>query len=505
MKVVDSLRMARIDREAQDRFSIPEIVLMEDAGCGIFAALREEIWQSGPPDGPVVFLAGKGNNGGDALVVARLCRLAGMSRLAVILGSGEPRADSLAGVHLEICRSLGIDVLDYGVQKRQAHRLLEDARWLVDGLLGTGLTGPVRPPLEELIQRCNRVAALRVAVDIPSGIGDTYRKGQIAFRADHTLTVELPKLCLYLPNTRGFCGDIHLVRGVFPPELIEQEDIPGQLVTDQLKQQLLRPLAPDSHKGQRGHLAVFAGSEGTTGAAWLCSHSAARSRAGLVTLFIDRSLYAGNIPKYSSVMLHPWDGDFPDLRKFDALLVGPGWGLSEQRELCLEQLIRSRIQGVLDADGISLLAVLRKKRKVKLGGAWILTPHPGEFSRLLDMDTAAVLDDPLPCLLRTSAELEAVIILKGHCSIVACPDGRYGILDGMNAAMATGGSGDVLAGICAGLLASGHESGDAANLAVQLHWEIGRQLYRDKGYFLAEDMLACISSVCKVESGESQP
>jgi len=148
---------------------------------------------------------------------------------------------------------------------------------------------------------------------------------------------------------------------------------------------------------------------------------------------------------------------------------------------------------------------LRKKRKVKLGGAWILTPHPGEFSRLLDMDTAAVLDDPLPCLLRTSAELEAVIILKGHCSIVACPDGRYGILDGMNAAMATGGSGDVLAGICAGLLASGHESGDAANLAVQLHWEIGRQLYRDKGYFLAEDMLACISSICKVESGESQP
>jgi NAD(P)H-hydrate epimerase len=146
--------MARIDREAQDRFSIPEIVLMEDAGCGIYAALREKIWKSGPPDGPVVFLVGKGNNGGDALVVARLCRLAGMSRLAVILGSGEPKADSLAGVHLEICRSLGTEVFDYGVQKRQADRLLEDARWLVDGLLGTGLTGPVRPPLEVRLWRC---------------------------------------------------------------------------------------------------------------------------------------------------------------------------------------------------------------------------------------------------------------------------------------------------------------------------------------------------------------
>jgi NAD(P)H-hydrate epimerase len=497
--------MARIDREAQERFSIPEIVLMEDAGCGIYAVLREKIWKSGPPSGPVVFLAGKGNNGGDALVVARLCRLAGMSRLAVILGSGEPETKSLAGVHLRICRSLGIDVIDYGVQTRQAHRLMSEAQWLVDGLLGTGLTGPVRSPLEELIQRGNRVAALRIALDIPSGIGDAFRKGNTAFQADYTLTVELPKLCLYLPNTRRFCGDVYLVRGVFPPELVDHEDIPGQMITGLIKQHLLRPLAPDSHKGQRGHLAVFAGSEGTTGAAWLCSTSAARSRAGLVTLFLDRSLYAGNIPKYSSVMLHPWDGDLPDLKKFDALLVGPGWGLSEQRERCLEQLFDARIQGVLDADGISLLATLRKKRRVKLGGAWILTPHPGEFSRLLDMDTAAVLDDPLPALLRASAELEAVIILKGHCSIVACPDGGYGVLDGMNAAMATGGSGDVLAGICAGLLSSGHESENAANLAVLLHSEIGKQLYRDKGYFLAEDMVASISSICKVESGESQP
>jgi NAD(P)H-hydrate epimerase len=493
--------MAWIDREAQDRFSIPEIVLMEDAGYGIFALLREKIWKSGPPHGPVVFLAGKGNNGGDALVVARLCRLTGVGRLAVILGSGEPKAASLAGVHLKICRSLGIDVIDYEAEKRQAHRLVGEAQWLVDGLLGTGLTGPVHPPLEELIQRCNRAAALRIAVDIPSGIGDVYRKGHTAFQADYTLTVELPKLCLYLPYTRRFCGDIHLVRGVFPPELIEHKEIPGQMITGQIKQFLLRPIAPDSHKGQRGHLAVFAGSEGTTGAAWLCSTSAARSRAGLVTLFIDRPMYAGSISKYSSVMLQPWDGDLPDLRKFDVLLVGPGWGLSEQRERCLDQLIRSRIPGVLDADGVSLLATLRKKRRIKLGGAWILTPHPGEFARLLDMDTAAVLDDPLPPLLQASAELEAVIVLKGHCSIVACPDGRYGILDGMNAAMATGGSGDVLAGICAGLLASGHEPADAANLAVLLHSEIGKQLYRDKGYFLAEDMVASISSICKVESG----
>ncbi|MBN2551401.1 MAG: NAD(P)H-hydrate dehydratase, partial [Spirochaetales bacterium] len=130
----------------------------------------------------------------------------------------------------------------------------------------------------------------------------------------------------------------------------------------------------------------------------------------------------------------------------------------------------------------------------KLKGRWILTPHPGEFARLLGVETADVLADPLPYLLRSSAELEAVILLKGHCSFVATPEGRYGVLDGMNPAMATGGSGDVLAGMCAGLLASGCTPEQAASLACLLHSEIGGQLYRERGYFLAEDMIGFVSS-----------
>jgi NAD(P)H-hydrate epimerase len=149
---------------------------------------------------------------------------------------------------------------------------------------------------------------------------------------------------------------------------------------------------------------------------------------------------------------------------------------------------------VLDADGISLLARLRRELPLKLEGRWILTPHPGELARLLGLEIAEVLADPLPHLLHASAELEAVIVLKGHCSLVVGPRGRYGILDGMNPAMATGGSGDVLAGMCAGLLTSGYDPEDAAVLAVLLHGQIGRRLYRDRGYFLAEDMVSAVSS-----------
>jgi hydroxyethylthiazole kinase-like uncharacterized protein yjeF len=497
MKVVDSARMAEIDRRAQEQFSIPQAVLMEDAGLGMYAYLRDRIWGRKAPGEAVVFLVGKGNNGGDALVMARQCRFAGLERLAIVLGAGEPEPGSLPARHLKICRELKIQVLDYSRESRKANGLIQGARWLIDGLLGTGLTGAARSPLAELIERANRASATRVAVDIPSGVGDAYRQGYPAVQADYTLTVELPKLCLYLPLARSYCGQILVVPGVFPAQLGRSADIPGEMITVELKAKLLRPLPPEVHKGHRGHLAVLAGSEGTTGAAWLCANAAARSRAGLVTVLVDRELYAGSIAKFNSVMVSPLEQNQLDLSRFDALLIGPGWGLGEQRERLLERLIAAGLHGVLDADGVTLLARLRAKRKVRLGGRWILTPHPGEFSRVAGIGTSELLENPLAAARSAAAELQAIVVLKGHCTYVVSPDGRYGILDGMNPALATGGSGDVLAGMIAGLLTSGCDPEQAARLAVLLHSEIGRKLYESRGYFLAEDMLPLVSLECK--------
>lgn len=490
--------MAEIDRLAQERFRIPQIVLMEDAGLRAWRTARERVWGGGLPQGQVVFLAGKGNNGGDALVMARQCRLEGHRELSVVLGGGEPAPDSLGARHLACCAALGIELLRFPEQAPRVQERLGQAAWLVDGLLGTGLSGPARPPLSDLLRLAGSGPARTIAVDLPSGVGDRFRPGFPALPAAVTLTIGLPKLCLYLPLTRPLCGEIHVVPAVFPAELAEAEDIPGQLL-DEGALSALQPLPRQAHKGRRGHLAAFAGTAGTTGAAWLAATAAARSRAGLATLFLDRTVYSTVLRRFQSVMVRPWDPASPpeafDGRRFSALLVGPGWGLGPERGPWLTRLLGSGLPGVLDADGITLLSGLPSAPR--LGGRWVLTPHPGEFARLAGVSVEAVLEDPLPRLLEQASCREAVVVLKGHCTFVASPEGRYWILDGMNPALATGGSGDVLAGVIGGLLAGGLPPVDAARLGVFLHARAGELAYRERGYFLAEDLLPYLSQLVK--------
>ncbi len=494
MKAVDCARAALLDRQARERYRLPPLVLMEDAGLTAWRLACERLWQGGRPDGAVVFLAGRGNNGGDALVMARQCLLDGHRAASVVL-AGEPPAESPAGLHLGICQALGIEILRFPADAARVEERLAGAAWLVDGLVGTGLAGAARPPLDGLIRLVNASPARALSVDLPSGTGDSFRQGFPAVEAELTLTIGLPKQCLYLPLVRPYCGQILVVPGVFPRELLEAEDIPGEMLDDGALRDL-KPLPREAHKGRRGHLAVFAGSVGTTGAAWLASTAAARSRAGLTTLFLDRALYPSVLHRFHSVMVRPWDGpprDFP-ARRFSALLAGPGWGLEPGRAEWLSHLLGLGLPGALDADGITLLAGLAGPR---LGGRWVLTPHPGEFARLAGLGVPELLADPWPPLLAASARLEAVILLKGHCSYVASPDGRYWILDGMNPALATGGSGDVLAGIVGGLLAGGLEPLAAARLGALLHARAGEQAYRQHGYFLAEDLLPYVSLLVK--------
>ena len=497
MKIVDSRTMADIDRQAQERYHIPQAVLMEDAALGAYRLLRDRLWHGRLPDAPIVFLVGKGNNGGDALVMARKCLLEGKREALVVLGGGPPEETSLAGVHLRILRAMDAEVLDFREQPEAARQRLGAAAWVIDGLLGTGLEAEARGSIAELIRAANDCPAAKVSVDIPSGIGDAFRKGFPAIRADATLTIGLPKLCLYLPQARAHCGAIHVVGGVFPPPLLEAAGSAVELLEEPSLGRLLEPIPPDAYKNARGHLAVFAGAEGTTGAAWLCAHAAARSRTGLVTVHLDRGLYEACLSAYSSVMIRPWDfqGDPPALAlgSYTALLVGPGWGLGHEREAWLSHLLSSSLPGLLDADGITLLSRLLKRRKLSLGGRWVLTPHPGEFARLVGEETSAVLEDPFPLLRRASSSLQATIVLKGHCSYVCDPEGSIRVLDGMNPALATGGSGDVLSGVIAGQLAGGVEPTRAACVGVLLHSAAGRRAFEARGYFTADELLPFVS------------
>jgi len=342
-------------------------------------------------------------------------------------------------------------------------------------------------------------------VDLPSGLGDGFRPGYPALQADWTLSIGLPKACLYLPGARSLCGNIRVVPGVFPAALLEDPAIAGELLDRE--QAVLPPLPRDAHKGRRGHLAVFAGAPGTTGAAWLAANAAARSRTGLVTAFVDSELYGPCLAGFRSVMLRPLprgpaEGQLPELDRFSALLVGPGWGTEPSRAALLLWLLRQGLPGVLDADGITVLRGVPAGRGRRLGRRWVLTPHPGEMARLLGTDTASLLSDPLPSLLSASRELQAVIALKGHCTFLAAPSGRYAVLDGMNPALGTAGSGDVLSGIIAGLIAGGLSAWEAAKTGVLLHAAIGERLFRERGYFLAEDMIEEVSrAVAGAENG----
>lgn len=493
MKIVSSEAMARIDSRSRTEFAFQPGTLMEDAGVKAWASVRRVIW-SGSRPGRMVFLAGRGNNGGDAFVMARQAAVERAGRVAVVRAGGRPADDSEPGRMLAMCEALGIPCRGWPEEPDAVRALLAEAAWVFDGIAGTGIHGPLRPPLSDLVDAVNACPARKIAIDVPSGVGDDYRKGHPALRADFTLTMGLPKLCLYLPHARVLCGRIMVIHVGFPPALLEDAEIPGELLRGRAWKKLAPAIAPDTHKNRRGHLAVFAGARGTTGAAWLSASAAARSRLGLVTLFADADAYPVVAQKLTSVMCRPWAAsDSWDQAPFSGILAGPGWGLAEEKERWLERLLALAVKGVIDADGITLLGRIASRAAPDLGGRWVLTPHPGEFSRLTGSPREDVLADPVRLSLEASARLNAVIALKGHCTVVAAPSGRYWILDGANPALATGGSGDVLAGIIAAGIAGGMAPVDAALFGVSLHATVGRLAARRFGWFLAEDLVPLIS------------
>jgi len=501
VKIVSSETMTRIDRRSQDEFAIPSLVLMEDAGVKAWALLK----RAGKPDRRaqrrIVFAAGRGNNGGDAFVMARQAAAEGWQPLSIVLAGGRPDPETDPGRNLASCEALGIEIIDWPVQSDLAVTRLAEASWILDGIAGTGLRGALKPPASDLVRAINQSRGRKVALDVPSGVGDGFLPEYPAVRADLTLTMGLPKLCLYLPRARALCGRILVVPVGFPPALVEDPAIAGELLTPAAWKDLLPAVPVDTHKNRRGHLAVFAGARGTTGAAWLGATAAARARVGLVTLFADADAYPILAPKLTSVMCRPWSPGMPvsgegsewDPTRFTGLLVGPGWGLGEERSAWMESLFTLSIPGVIDADALTLLGARTARRPINLGGKWVLTPHPGEFARLAGVNRDSVLDDPVGHALAAAERMNAVVVLKGACTVVAAVDGRFWVLDGVNPALATGGSGDVLAGLIAGGIAGGLGPVDAALFGVSLHARLGQRAARKRGWFLAEDLVPLVS------------
>lgn len=496
-RLVDSAHMQEIDRRAQEEYGIPSIVLMESAGLFAWLELKHRLEERfGGSQPSICVVAGKGNNGGDALVMARYAIGEGYDT-TVVLAAGRDELGEHAGVHARIVAALGAEVLVWKERTQACRDAIRGTNVVVDGLAGTGIKGALRPPLDAICDAMNVARAPVATVDAPSGLSDSWRSDMPAVEATWTLTMGVPKNCLYTPLARAKCGEIVRIPVSFPRELIVDPSIRGVVLEPDRLSALLPPLSPVAYKHKRGVVGVFAGAMGTTGAAVLAAEGAHRCRAGLVTVFADEAVYPIVASNVGSVMVRPLQPEAPlggvDL---DAVVVGPGWGVTEERAALLRTIVDTGPGGAIDADGLNLLATMDEPPALSV--RWVLTPHPGEMARLLGTDGRTVLEEFLPSALRLAKERGAVVVGKSHTTIVAHPDGRYAYADGMNAAMATGGSGDVLAGAIAGLVAGGMDGWQAACAAVLAHQIAGQSLRERAGLFLAEELAVELGMVADV-------
>jgi len=483
MKIVTARQMAALDRETIEGHGIPGLDLMERAGAGI---AEEVLAMLDRLDGPrrVLLFAGKGNNGGDAFVVARLLHEKEVETLTVLVGA----AADLKGDALENHRrlqGLGAELVEIHDRAglEALHERAEDAGLVVDGLLGTGLSGEPTGLMADAIRFINTLAVPVVAVDIPSGVsGDSGPVNDCFVRADLTVTMALPKLGCFLGNGPNGLGRLAVVDiGILKKVEAGAQSCGELMVPDEIA-----PLLPErerlSHKGTYGRLFVLAGSRGYTGAAALVANAAMRAGAGLVFLGIPESLNPILEVKCTEAMTMPLpetpDGTVSDEAFFDvarrieacdALAIGPGLSTNRRTAFLVRKLVATTtVPTVIDADGLNGLAP-RAELLNTCKAPVIITPHPGELSRLTDTSQARILGDPWDAARRTAQTYRVTAVLKGAYTIVALPDGDLFLNIMGNAGMASGGVGDVLTGILGALLAQGLPTKDAARLGVILH------------------------------------
>jgi len=504
MKLLSAEQMRELDRRTIEEIGLPGAVLMENAGRGAAGQLLEKYAELAP--GPVLILAGRGNNGGDGYVMARHLRNAGWQVDVLLLGGRDAVAgDALINLQAWLRSSGSLFEIADAAQLQACLKSLPQPALLVDALFGTGLNAPVRGLAAELIGWMNASGLPVVAVDIPSGIDAT--SGQllgIAVQAELTVSFAFAKLGQLLYPGAGHVGELRVVDIGIPRQLGQDLQPAATLVTAELASGLLpvRPLT--GHKGSFGHLLIVGGSRGKSGAALLAGGAALRSGAGLVTLAVpgtEQQAMAAHSPELMIEPLTNVDGGLSaaagnHLRSLaegkQALVVGPGLGRHpESWELARDLVAQLPVPLVVDADGLNALDGHLEVLLRRSPGTTVLTPHPGEMARLCGVTVAGV-EAGRPDVARDfSRQHKVVLVLKGARTLIATPDGGLLVNASGNPLLATGGTGDVLAGMIGSLLAQGLSANDAAVLGVYWHGLAADRLAEQLGDagMLAGDLL----------------
>jgi NAD(P)H-hydrate epimerase len=511
--------MAELDRQAIEVVGLPSLVLMENAGRAVLAELATRF-----PDlaeKKSVIIVGPGNNGGDGLVVARgLLDLGAQIEVHILCN---PKYFSPETRHqADMLRKLGFK-LEYHTKPkhtREIYRALKGADIVIDALFGTGFRGPARDLPAYAIELINLSTAFVCAVDIPSGVeADTGYVTGPAVQADLTVTFELPKLGLLLYPGRHYAGELVVKPIGYPQTLLEQYASKLTLVEPAWVRGRLPRREPYSHKGNYGKVLVIAGSRGYTGAAALTAQAALRAGAGLVYLAVPESLLPAMEAKLTEVIklgLPEEDGSLAPAalesilaisQDKDVLVVGPGLGTHPQTVKLVCQLVAQASKPlVIDADGLNALAghldVLAQRQ-----APTVLTPHPGELARLIAQSVEEIEADRVGVAHKTARQCNSVLVLKGVPTVTATPDGEVFINSTGNSGLASGGSGDVLTGCLAGLLAQGLDGMPASVCAVYLHGRAADSLKSELGErgMIAGDLLKVLPRVLREFEGDLTP
>ncbi|MCD5406739.1 MAG: NAD(P)H-hydrate dehydratase [Desulfotomaculum sp.] len=537
MEVVTTAEMKLIDHLAIDEYGIPGIVLMENAGLKVTEAVCRQL--GGCVRGKMITIfAGKGNNGGDGLVVARHLYNQGAD-VRVLMMAHPDGITGDAGINLAIWCKMGQKI--YHVYQANGINMVKIALMntdlIVDALYGTGFQGTINEKTSRIITLINTNPAPVIAVDIPSGVAaDTGKIQGACVKATVTITFGLPKLGLVLPPGSGVVGKLAVVDISLPAALLQRRgDIPHPPVREgccgvsplNIKKHLLDTATvsswltrrkPATHKGDFGRVLVLAGSTGMTGAAVLTATACLRSGAGLVTLAVPAQIHdaiTAKVPEIITLPLPDTGGALSSkglvtilaqLAGVDVLAIGPGLSQNPETVKLVQQLLpQVKIPLVVDADGLNALAPNKANKLVlkNINAPVVLTPHPGEMARLLGVSGAEVQEKRLELTLQQAQEWDCTVLLKGERTLVAAPDGRLYINPTGNPGMATAGSGDVLTGIITGLIAQGMETTQAAAAGAYLHGWAGDQGSADLGEhgLLAGDILKYLPRCFKAVYG----
>ena len=517
MKVLTAAQMREVDRRTVE-LGIPGLVLMENAGHRVVEFLAETF--APLAERRVVILCGKGNNGGDGMVVARqlFTRLRPKSLWAVLAAAPEElKGEALANYNMLL--ACGCPVA------REIGPEMRNADIVVDALLGTGLRGPVAGPMLGWVREVNAGFPLAkvVAVDIPSGLesdhaapaGGEGERASETVQADFTVTFTAPKVGQVLGQGTARVGRLRVAPIGSPPWLYEQDDsVFLSLVATEQFAALFAPRVAWANKGSYGHVLVLAGSRGKTGAAAMSGIAALRAGAGLVTVASAGSaipVIAGHSPELMTEALAETAAGsiFDDGRlariveRKSVVAVGPGLGTEGETVELVRRLMRDVQQPmVIDADGLNALASTGFDGG---GGLRVLTPHPGEMARLTGKSVEEIQADRVAAARGFAIERKVVLVLKGHRTLIAFPDGRVWVNPTGTPALATGGTGDILTGTIAGFLAQfPNDPEQAVAAAVYLHGlagELGAAELGEKS-LIATDLLrfypaaihACVSN-----------